>query len=139
LGTTTSPWWFFYGRNINATTLAGAGNRAVYSDSNGFLTNTASDQRLKNNIENIENCLEIINSLKPIKYNWIDTEKYGPQKEIGFIAQEVELYIPEIIGINSDEMKSLDYAKITSVLTGAIQEQQKQIYSLIKRIEELEK
>ncbi len=38
---------------IVVPTLAGTGNRAVYSDANGLLTNMASDFRLKENIQAI--------------------------------------------------------------------------------------
>lgn len=111
----------------------------VYSDASGNLNNTSSDIRLKTNVEPILNSLNIIKSLNPVKFNWIDTEKFGEQREIGFIAQEVEKFVPEVIGTNYDGMKSLEYSRLVSLLTGAIQEQQTIIESLIKRIETLEK
>jgi len=82
--------------------------------------------------------LQKIQKLRPVQFNWIETEKLGSQNEIGFIAQEVEKIIPEVIGENNDRMKSIDYAKIVAVLSGAIQEQQKIIESLDQRIKNLE-
>jgi hypothetical protein len=107
--------------SVVAATLGGAGNRAVYSDSGGLLTNSSSDITLKKNVENIAYGLNSIMSLRPIAFNWIP-ENLGPQKEIGFIAQEVQESIPELIGTNRDETLSLDYPKLTAVLTKAIQE-----------------
>jgi hypothetical protein len=102
--------------------LAGTGNRAVYSDASGALTNTSSDQRLKSNVFNITYGLDTVSKLRPVFYNWSNVETRGSQVEIGFIAQEIQQYIPEVIGENSDGMLSLDYSKLTAVLTKAIQE-----------------
>jgi hypothetical protein len=107
--------------SVVAATLAGSGNRALYSDSAGLITNSSSDVTLKKNVENITYGLNSIMSLRPIAFNWIP-ENLGPQKEIGFIAQEVQESIPELIGTNRDETLSLDYPKLTAVLTKAIQE-----------------
>jgi hypothetical protein len=60
--------------------------------------------------------------MNPIMFQWKNTEKMGEQKEIGFIAQEMEEIIPEVIGTNSDGLKSLDYPKLVAVLCKAIQE-----------------
>jgi t-SNARE complex subunit (syntaxin) len=60
--------------------------------------------------------------------------------EIGFIAQEVEKVIPEVIGqkvVNDEEVKSINYGKLTTVLVGAIQEQQKQIQELKETVSKL--
>ena len=55
------------------------------------------------------------------------------RKDIGFIAQEVEEVIPEIVKNNEwfdDKIKTMDYEKLTAVLIKAVQEQQKQIEEL---------
>ena len=121
------------GKKVIISNLGGTGNRAVYSDANGTLTNSSSDFTLKTNIEDIAYGLNTVLTLKPISYNWIP-EKLGTQKEIGFIAQEVQQLIPEVIGINSDETLSLDYPKLTAVLVKAIQEQQAQIEELKSKL-----
>jgi hypothetical protein len=113
--------------------LAGSSNRAVYSDPNGNLTNTASDERLKTDIEAItpDEALGIVEALTPVRYNWRDTDERGTQREMGLIAQQVEAVAPEVIGANEDGMLSLDYAKLVSVLAGAVQ-------ALSARVAELE-
>ena len=125
---TSTPYGSQFYRLV-AEILGGSGNRAVYSDSNGVLTNSSSDVTLKKNVENITHGINSIKSLRPISFNWIP-ENLGEQKEIGFIAQEVQEVIPEVIGINNDETLSLDYPKLTAVLVKAIQEQQNQIEEL---------
>ena len=101
-------------------TLAGTGNRAVYSDAIGTLTNSSSDVRVKKNIENITenmNVLDVLKNIRGVTYNWDNTiegyEGAGEQQEIGVIAQEIEQHIPQIVGENSTGYKSVDYAKIS--------------------------
>jgi len=124
--------------NLQIADLAGSGNRSVYSTSTGALTNSSSDVTLKENVNTIAYGLDKVLKLNPISFNWINKKKLGDQKEIGFIAQEVQSEIPELIGENSDGTLSLDYPKIVSVLTKAIQEQQTIIEDLKARIETLE-
>ena len=122
---------------IRSSVLAGTGNRAVYSTSDGNLTNSSSDLRLKKNIFNINgqiNVLEKIKELRGVYYNWDTTisevEGLGDQKEIGMIAQEVEVVLPELVGENSTGYKSLDYAKMTAFLVEVAKAQQTEIEAL---------
>lgn len=115
--------WTAWRSGLCDASLAGTGNRAVYSDALGVLTNTSSDVRVKKNISNLSNSINVLETLKQIRgvtYNW-DTEKegyetMGTQQEIGVIAQEIEQYIPQIVGENSTGYKSVDYAKLTAYL-----------------------
>ena len=102
--------------------LGGVGNRAVYSDASGVLTNSSSDRTVKTNIRSITYGLEEILQLVPVIYNWIDVERLGSQDEIGLIANDVELIMPELVSINKDGTKSLDYPKIVAPLIKAIQQ-----------------
>ncbi len=102
--------------------LGGVGNRAVYSDASGVLTNSSSDRTVKTNIRSITYGLEEISQLVPVIYNWIDVERLGSQDEIGLIANDVELIMPELVSINKDGTKSLDYPKIVAPLIKAIQQ-----------------
>jgi hypothetical protein len=108
--------------DFSVANLAGAGNRAVYSDATGVLTNSSSDATLKTNVEDISYGLDATEKLRGVSYNWIDTEKRGAQREIGLIAQEVQQVIPEVIGTNDNGTLSVDYPKLTAVLIKAVQE-----------------
>ncbi|MDY0217193.1 MAG: tail fiber domain-containing protein [Bacteroidales bacterium] len=65
--------------------------------------NSISDSILKENITTIDNALEIITNLKSHKYNFKNTEFPTislPQGDhFGLIAQEVELILPELVGV----------------------------------------
>lgn len=83
----------------------------------------SSDIRLKENIEEIsEPVLEKLIQLNGVKYNWIDKEAYGKERQIGFIAQDLEQVFPELVKTADDGYKSVAYGKSTAVLVKAIQE-----------------
>ena len=86
-----------------------------------------SDERLKDNIETLEDGLAKVEQLRGVTYTRDDRE------EIGVIAQEVEKILPEIVLTAYDEMgtKSVDYSRITAVLIEAVKE-------LSARVKELE-
>lgn len=95
-----------------------------------------SDIRLKQNIVSLDTAetLKSVLKLNPVRYDWID----GLRSDTGFIAQEVEVVFPNFVTGTGDAYKGMSYGKMVSVLTSAIQEQQKQIESLNERITELE-
>jgi len=105
----------------------------------GYLNSAAwvygSDMRLKENIVSITSGLNIIEKLNPVKFDYIKGEK----KQTGFIAQEVEKVLPDIVVRQKDGMFGLKTESIIPYLVKSIQEQQKEIDSLKKRIETLEK
>jgi hypothetical protein len=105
--------------------------------SDGTLTTATSDIRLKENVEPLNNSLEKLLKLSGVTYNWIGQEG----KRIGFIAQEVEKVIPELVFTNNnteDKIKGIHLDNITAVLVEAIKEQQKIIEELKLRITNLE-
>lgn len=126
----------------NTASAAGQGranNWIVYSDS-----------RIKSNIQVLNYGLDIVKQLKPSKYKHHNSIKNDDGQfvkldeganDIGFIAQEVLPLMPEVVAIPEDtdkDLYSLNYPKLTAVLTKAIQEQQDIIDDLKSRIETLE-
>jgi hypothetical protein len=60
-----------------------------------YINQDISDIRTKTNIENIDNSLSLINRLEPKKYiKLVDRDKI---KEYGFIAQDIQSIIPEVV------------------------------------------
>lgn len=59
---------------------------------NGTNIYNASDERLKQNISSLDNSLETIKNLNPVKFNWIDNfvEEENGKTLYGFVAQEVQ-------------------------------------------------
>ncbi|MBP7679849.1 MAG: tail fiber domain-containing protein [Saprospiraceae bacterium] len=115
-----------------------------------------SDKRFKKDINNLDYGLQTVLNMRPVSYKWKD-EKAGTQRKIGFIAQEMEQIIPEIISHNQlsregeEEMKKanipvpeitdpygMNYTELIPVLVKAIQDQQKIIENLQQRVAELE-
>ena len=62
---------------------------------------------------------------------------FGEEIQFGFIAQEFEEVIPELVKTDKDGYKSIDYVKLTPVLVEAIKEQQQQIESTKKENQQL--
>jgi len=124
------------------TTLPGqkldivAGNGRVAS---GYSWLTNSDVRYKKNISTLQDCLDKVMAIRGVSFDLIsDSLDVGTRgKNIGFIAQELENVVPEVVVTGSDGYKAVAYDKITAVLTEAIKEQQKQIESQQKEIDEL--
>ena len=100
---------------------------------------TISDKRLKDDVKPIESSLDKVINLKGVEYVWNDGSRKG-QKDIGFIAQEVEEIIPEIVRekeviFNKEEKyKTVDYEKITAVLVEAVKELKAEVEELKKQI-----
>jgi hypothetical protein len=109
---------------------------ATNGNSGTAVTYTAtSDYRLKENITPIENGLERLNNLNPVKFDWKDT---GVSSE-GFIAHEAQEVFPDAVTGEKDgeKLQGMDYGRITPLLVKAIQEQQEQIEQLKSEIEAL--
>ena len=121
-----------------------SGNLFFYNGSNqGYIDqagafNDASDERIKKDIEDISYGLDTVKALKPRKYKM----KLNDDEQIGFIAQEVESLVPEIVNTDvtpdGEEQKGMSYGHLTAVLTKAIQEQQTLIETLQAKVEALE-
>jgi hypothetical protein len=104
-------------RSIASDAYYGVLNRK----SDGTLTTSTSDIRLKENIENLRNSLDKVMQLQGVSFTWKSNPEYGTR--IGFIAQEMEKVIPELVFTNDvDGYKGINYAEVTAVLVEAIKE-----------------
>jgi hypothetical protein len=97
-----------------------------------------SDIRFKKNLKPLDHSLEKILDLQGLYYFWkqegFEERGFSDQRQIGFAAQEVEKYFPEIVQTDSKGYKAVDYGRLTPVLTEAIKEQQDEINSLQSQI-----
>ncbi len=95
---------------------------------------SGSDKRWKTNINNLDGSLNKVMQLKSVSFYWKKDEypemNFNDDLQIGFIAQDVENIVPEIVTTTKNGFKGVDYAKLTPVLVEAIQEQQAQINDL---------
>jgi len=112
------------GSTINALTfdMSDAGAATFNNNVTAF-----SDERLKDNIETLEDGLDKVEQLRGVTYT------RDGRENIGVIAQEIEKILPEIVKTADDEMgtKSVDYSRITAVLIEAVKD-------LSARVKELE-
>ncbi len=97
-----------------------------------------SDERLKENIVDLETGLTEVMALKPRRFDW----KNGDGENIaGFVAQEVEIVLPDLVVPYKHEdfdAKGLKMGDMLPTLVKAIQEQQAAIEALTARIAALE-
>jgi hypothetical protein len=100
--------------------------------SNG--TALTSDIRFKKDIATLSGALNNVLSLRGVSYNWKKDEfpekHFSNEKQIGFIAQELEKVYPELVSTGADGYEGVDYARLTPVLVEAIKELQKEIDEL---------
>jgi Chaperone of endosialidase len=103
----------------------------------------ASDGRLKKDIEPLQNSLSKVLALKGVSFDWntasFPDRNFPAGKQIGFIAQDVQKVVPEVVSTGTDGYEALDYDKLTAVLVEAIKEQQAQIDELKAEVESLKK
>jgi hypothetical protein len=89
---------------------------------------TYSDARFKHNVVTIDNALEKVNAMRGVEY-----EKGGKQN-IGVIAQEVEVIVPEVVHTDPEGMKSVAYGNLVGLLIESIKELTARVESLENQI-----
>lgn len=117
---------------INGKSSDNSNNRTLFVNGSIGATsafNNDSDRRLKTNIQTIPNALDKVLQMRGVTYKWKDGRETGDR--MGFIAQEVEPILPQVVDNNNDHY-TMQYAPITAVLIEAIKEQQTEIEQLKK-------
>lgn len=93
-----------------------------------------SDIAFKTNIKPLEGALDKVMKLQGVSFTWkedTDTNKMvGIKDDLGFIAQEVQEVLPDLVRKNDDGLLSLRDKGIIPILVEAIKEQQRQIDEL---------
>jgi hypothetical protein len=104
--------------------------------------NAISDISLKENIKDLETGLTEVMALKPRRFDWKEETKIGEKNVAGFIAQELEEVLPELVYEyqynESETKKSIKMGDILPTLVKAIQEQQAMIEELKAKVAVLE-
>ncbi|MEQ8812094.1 MAG: tail fiber domain-containing protein, partial [Imperialibacter sp.] len=93
-----------------------------------------SDRRLKDEIEELPNSLSSVTKLRGVSYFWKeDTKQFASDqsKQLGVIAQEIEIVFPELVTTHENGLKTVNYQGLIPVLIEAIKEQQKLIEKLM--------
>jgi len=99
----------------------------------------SSDLRYKNNITPIGNALQKLMSLNGIFYNWktenFKEKSFSKERQLGFIAQDVEKVFPELVFTDSKGYKSMSYDKLTAVIVEAMKEMKQESDAKISSLE----
>ncbi len=85
-----------------------------------------SDIRWKKNVSTIKSALNKVTDLRGVKFEW-RADKFPEMvfpkgSNIGFVAQEVEEILPELVSTGKDGFKSVQYANIVPILVEAVKE-----------------
>lgn len=119
---------------------AASGTTGEIRATNNVTAYYSSDRKLKENIKDIPNALEIVSSIGSKSFDWTDAyvaehggeDGYFVQKsDFGVIAQDVQAVFPQAVRAREDGTLAVDYEKLSTLAFGAIKE-------LVKRVETLE-
>lgn len=105
----------------------------------------SSDSRFKTNVRPVTNALDKVKALQGVYFNWnqeaFPARDFPNQNAIGFIAQEVEKVLPEVVQTEktAEGYKAVQYDKVVALLVEAIKEQQQQIDVLKQQIRRLKR
>jgi hypothetical protein len=120
---------------LNGYNIQGTGTIGITGTVTATAFYYASDRTLKTDIQNIVDCDSVIDSLRPVSFTWIKTG----QKDLGFIAQEVQDIIPTAVSANKDGILSVNYSNIVAHLTAKVKNQDSIIKDLQNKVELLMK
>jgi len=102
-----------------------------------------SDRRLKTNIQPLENSLQKILQMNGITFNWdknrAGTKNLDSKNHLGFLAQEIETVLPQVVYTAEVEEKTkmVAYGDLVPVLVQAIKERQQLIEDMQRQIDDL--
>ena len=123
----------FYASGNNIARLTDAGTLTVTGDVVAY--GSPSDERLKENIKPIKSALDKVMKLQGVTFDWKKTDSVLELKEdIGFIAQDVQKVVPELVRENTNGLLSMRHQGITPILLEAIKELKAEIEELKKQI-----
>jgi len=111
---------------------------AIKGTGDGTVTyGTSSDERLKENIEDTASKWDALKAIKVRDFNW----KNSGNSDTGFIAQELNEHWPNAVSEGGENLShdpwSVDYGKLTPILTKALQEAMEKIETLEAEVAKL--
>jgi hypothetical protein len=100
---------------------------------------------LKDNIKPLENVIDTVKKIQGVNFEWLDHEKIkndptiaNPSafkgKTVGFIAQDLEMVVPDVVWTDEEGYKSVDYDSMVAFGIAAVKEQQIRIDTILNRI-----
>jgi len=122
--------------SLVVSTLGSAGTTQICRNSANRLSPCSSSLRYKTNINEFSPGLSFVRQLRPISFDWKD----GGLKDVGFGAEDVAKIDPRFVTYNSaGEVEGVKYDRLSAAFVNAFVEQQTQIASQQKAIDEQKK
>jgi Chaperone of endosialidase len=94
--------------------------------------NCASDARLKKDVTVLDGALATLDSIRGVRYNWIDNS-VSNERQVGVIAQEIQAVYPELVRQGGNGFLSVDYPKLTAVLIQSVKELKAMVIALANK------
>ena len=118
---------------VGLGSLSSNGNYVSGSFTSSGNITAYSDISLKENVKNIEGALDTVSKLRGVSFDRIDMDG---ESQIGFIAQELEPLVPEVVQTMPDGIKTVAYGNVVALLVEAIKELKEDNAELRAMIEE---
>ena len=96
----------------------------IATDANGKIVAGTSDIRLKQNINNLTNALDVVKNLRGVSFEYTEESNMGSGIRFGFIAQEVQEIVPDMVRLRAkgDGMLNLNYTEVIPWIVEAIKD-----------------
>jgi hypothetical protein len=119
-------------------------NGCLKNDNGGIIIGTcASDERFKRDVIAYANVLGRVAALRPVSFAWrtdgFPERHFGPEREDGLVAQEVEAVLPELVVTDEQGYKAVNDSKLPLLAIQAIRELKEKNDELEARIAALER
>ncbi|AKS43025.1 tail fiber domain-containing protein [Wenzhouxiangella marina] len=121
----------FLDGTLTITTFATGGGidvcRTGTTGTAGQLAACSSSGRYKTNIESIDSATALIDRLRPVTFEWIETG----EEDLGLVAEEVAAIEPRLAIYNADgQVEGVKYRQLGALLIRALQEQRQETEQL---------
>ena len=134
------------GTNLQAVSLGvgttASGVTGEIRAANNITAYYSSDIRLKKNVVPIENALDSIDKIRGVRFEWTDDyiqqhggedDYFNRRHDVGVIAQELRLVLPELVAERQDGYLAVKYDRIVALLIQSVKELKEEINELKKK------
>ena len=117
------------GLRIDGNGVAVAGTLNVSGAINGNAAfASASDARFKKDVAPIADAMSVIEQLQGVRFSFdqasFPSKNFEAGRQLGFIAQQIESILPEVVRTDSEGYKSVQYSQLTPLLVEGMKAQQ---------------
>jgi hypothetical protein len=124
---------FVVSHSLFIGTLGSAGSTALCRNASNQISTCSSSLRYKKDMQPFTRGLTLLDQLKPITFRW----KADDSADLGFGAEDIAKVEPLLVTHNDKgEVEGVKYDRISAVLVNAVKEQQEQIESLRRQLEQ---